>query len=61
MTKYTTIAVKPDDHQEIKHVAWYERQAISDLVPQAVRVFAKMTPTERAEILARQQSHCTPA
>lgn len=55
--KYTTIGVKSQDHAVIRYTAWYERMAIADLVPQAVRMFANATPAERAEILARQTQY----
>jgi hypothetical protein len=56
--EFTTLGVRVEDRNEIKHIAWYERMKIADMVPLAVRFFANATPTERAEILARQ--HCTP-
>lgn len=54
-TEFTTLGVRKHDRDAINHVAWYERMKVADMVPQAVRIFAVLTPAERAEIMARQQ------
>lgn len=59
--EYTSLGIRTEDKAVIRYTAWYERMTIADMVPQAVRIFAVLTPAERAEIMARQSQYTTVA